>query len=98
MIQISVASTELNRITGNAKNGGKPYDLSFQEVWAHTYTREGVKNPYPEKLEIILDKDKDGTVIFYPVGEYQLHPSSLYIRDGKLAVAPRLIALKAKAA
>lgn len=91
MIQISVKSTEVRNQSGNAKASGKPYSLNFQTVYAHTYDRDGKPNPYPEKVEIILEKDQAGSALFYPVGEYTLAPQSLYVdRSGDLKVSPRL--------
>lgn len=95
MIQVSVTSTEVRNQSGNAKATGKPYSLNFQTAWAHTFDKNGVKNPYPEKIEIILDKDKDGAAIYYPVGEYVLGQSSVYVdRSGNLAISPRLVPFK----
>ena len=97
MIQVSVTSTEVRNQSGNAKATGKPYSLNFQTVWVHTYGRDGQKLPYPEKTDIILDKDKDGAALYYPVGEYIVAPSSIYVdRGGNLAIAPRLQAIKAQ--
>lgn len=99
MIQVSVTSTEVRNQRGVAKASGKAYDINFQTVWFHTFDRAGNKNPYPEKSEIILEKDSQGAALFWPAGEYTLAPSSLYVdRSGSLAVAPRLIALKPKSA
>lgn len=98
MIQVSVTSTEVRNQRGIAKASGKQYDINFQTVWFHTHDKQGNKNPYPEKSEIILEKDANGAALFWPVGEYTLAPSSLYIdRSGNLAVAPRLVSLKPKA-
>ena len=95
MIQVSVTSTEVRNQSGNAKASGKPYSLNFQTVWVHTHDKTGKKNPYPEKTEIILDKNEQGAALFYPVGEYTLAPESIYVdRSGNLAVAPRLVAIK----
>ena len=95
MIQVSVTSTDVRNQSGNAKATGKPYSLNFQTVWMHTFAKDGSKNPYPEKVEIILDKDQQGAALFHPVGEYQLHPSSSYVdRNGNVAVAPRLVPLR----
>lgn len=95
MIQVSVTSTEVRTQSGNAKATGKPYSLNFQTVWFHTCDRTGQKLPYPEKAEIILEKDADGAALFHPVGEYTLAPSSLYIdRNGNLAISPRLTPLQ----
>ncbi|MBX9726050.1 MAG: hypothetical protein K2X09_02185 [Rickettsiales bacterium] len=95
MIQVSVTSTEVRNQSGNAKASGKAYSLNFQTVWFHTFDRNGNKNPYPEKSEIILEKAQDGAPLFYPVGEYTLAPQSIYIdRTGNVAVAPRLVPVK----
>lgn len=95
MIRISVTSTEVRNQSGNAKATGKPYSLNFQTVWLHLIDRNGNADPYPTKVEIILDKDKDGAALFYPAGDYQLHPSSIYVdRTGNVAVAPRLLAVQ----
>lgn len=94
MIKITVTSAAVRRQQGVSKGTGKPYDMSFQTVWMHTYARDGQPNPYPEKVEVILDKDQDGAALFYAPGEYQLHPSSIYVdQRGNVAVAPRLVAL-----
>jgi hypothetical protein len=99
MIQVSVTSTEVRNQRGTAKASGKAYDLNFQTVWFHTFDRNGSKNPYPEKSEIILEKNEQGAPLFWPIGEYTLAPSSVYVdRNGSLAISPRLIALKPKAA
>ena len=96
MIQVSVTSTEVRNQSGTAKATGKPYSLNFQTAWFHTVDRQGVKNPYPEKAEIILEKNEQGAALFYPVGEYTLAPQSVYVdRSGNLAIAPRLVPLKA---
>ena len=99
MIQISVKSTEVRNQRGTGQKSGKAYDLNFQTVWCHTSDRSGNPNPYPEKVEIILEKNDQGQALFYPVGEYILAASSFYVdRSGNLAIAPRLTPLKPKAA
>lgn len=99
MIQVSVTSTEVRNQRGTAKASGKAYDLNFQTVWFHTYDRQGNKNPYPEKAEIILEKNEQGQALFWPIGEYTLAPSSVYVdRSGNLAIVPRLVSIKPKAA
>lgn len=98
MIQISVKSTDVRNQRGTAKASGKAYDINFQTVWAHTSDRNGNPNPYPEKVEIILDKNEQGAALFYPVGEYTLAPNSIYVdRSGNLSITPRLLPLKPKA-
>lgn len=95
MIKVTVTSPDVRNMSGNAKTSGKPYSLNFQTVWLHTFDKQGNPNPYPEKVEIILEKDQSGAALFYPVGEYIMHPSSIYVdRLGNVAVAPRLSAVK----
>lgn len=95
MIKVSVTSTEVRNQSGNAKATGKPYSLDFQTVWVHTYDRAGNLLPYPEKVEIILEKDKTGAALYYTPGEYILAPSAVYVdRNGSLAISPRLVAAK----
>lgn len=97
MIQISVKSTEVRNQSGNAKASGKPYSLNFQTVYVHTFDRNGKPNPYPEKVEIILEKDDNGAALYHQLGEYTLAPQSLYVdRSGNLAISPRLVKLNPK--
>lgn len=99
MIQISVKSTEVRNQRGTAKASGKPYDMNFQTVWAHTSDRNGNPNPYPEKVEVVLEKNDQGQALFYPLGEYTLSPSSVYVdRGGNLTISPKLVAFKPKPA
>lgn len=99
MIKVSVTSTEVRTQSGNAKATGKPYSLAFQTVWMHTHDRTGKPNPYPEKVEIILEKNEQGAPLFYPAGDYTLAPESVYVnRNGDLSLSPRLVALKPAAA
>lgn len=92
MIKVSVTSTEVRNQSGNSKATGNPYSINFQTVWVHTTDKQGNLNPYPEKVEIILDKNKEGQVLFYPVGDYLLGLNSIYVdRSGNLAVSPKLV-------
>ena len=94
MIKVSVTSTDVRNQSGNVKATGKPYSLNFQTVWMHTYDRSGKLNPFPEKVEIILEKNEQGAALFYPVGDYTLSPESVYVsRNGDLSISPRLIPL-----
>lgn len=98
MIKVSVTSTEVRNQTGHAKATGKAYSLNFQTAWFHTVDRHGIVLPFPEKAEIILEKNEQGAALFYPAGEYTLAPWSFYIdRSGNLAVSPKLVTLKPKA-
>lgn len=94
MIKVQITSTNVRRMQGNAKATGKPYDMSFQDAWMFLTDRDGKPDPYPTKVEVNLPKDKDGAALFYPEGNYQLHPSSVYVDNGgRLALSPRLVAL-----
>lgn len=95
MIQVSVKSTEPRNQRGNAAKTGKPYNMYFQECWAFTVDRNGNPSPYPVKSELILDVDDQGRPMIYPVGDYTLAQSSVYIdRNGSWAIFPRLVPLK----
>lgn len=95
MIKVTVAQSTVKELSGVGKTSGKPYAMRIQSGYAHTVDKDGNVPPYPEKIEMILDKDQPS----YPVGEYQLHPSSVYVdRDGRLAISPRLAPLARKAA
>lgn len=99
MIKVQITSTAVRRMQGNAKETGKAYDMSFQDVWLFLTDRDGKADPYPTKYELMLPKDKDGAALYYAEGNYQLHPSSVYIdQKGRLALSPRLVALTAPAA
>ena len=94
MIKVSVTSTEVRNQSGNAKASGKPYSLNFQTCWVHTTDKQGNPNPYPEKVEIILEKNEQGQALFYTPGDYMLLPNSIYVdRNGNLSVSPKLGAL-----
>ncbi len=94
MIKVSVTSTDVRNQSGNVKATGKPYSLNFQTVWFHTFDRTGKPNPFPEKVEIILEKNEQGAALFYPAGDYTLAPESIYVsRNGDLSISPRLIPL-----
>ena len=97
MIKVSVPAVMTRNQAGIGKTSGKPYNMDFQTVYVHTIGKDGKPAPFPEKTEIILDKDTHGLPLSYGVGEYQLSPASIYVdRTGNLAVAPRLIPLNAR--
>lgn len=94
MIRFTVYNQPTRRMSGIGKTSQKPYDLTFQTVYAHTVDRDGVAPPVPEKLEVILEKDAQP----YAPGDYTLHPSAVYVdRDGKLQCSPRLVPVKVRA-
>lgn len=90
MIKITVPSLPVRKMSGVSK-ANKPYDLTFQTIYCHTADQTGAPLPFPEKVEIILEKEQAP----HAAGEYQLLPNSLFVdRDGRLAVAPKLTPLK----
>jgi hypothetical protein len=96
MIKVSVPSAVVRNQSGIGKTSGKAYNMDFQTVYLHTVGRDGKVAPFPEKVEIILDRNEQGQPLPYAPGEYQLHPSSVYVgRDGNPAVALRLAPLTA---
>lgn len=97
MIQVSVHSAALREQPYNDKKTGERKVLHFQTLWLHLIGRNGEAEPYPTKLEVIADVDqRNGMPTAYQPGKYSLHPSAIYIdRDNRLAVAPRLVAIKA---
>lgn len=64
--------------------------MRTQTAWAHTHSRNGNLNAYPERITINLE---DGQAP-YPIGNYQIAPSSLYVGDfgrlslGRLVLSP----------
>lgn len=94
MIKFTVPALPIRNMKGIGKTSGKPYDMNFQTVYAHTSDQSGQPLPFPEKTEIILPTDKPNG---YPPGMYTLSPDSLYVgRNGNLEVAPKLVALAVK--
>lgn len=92
MLKVTVPTVQIRNMSGIGKTSQKAYNMDFQTVYIHTVGRDGKPAPFPEKLEIILEKSEQGAPISYAIGEYQLHPSSVYVdRQGNLAVAPRLM-------
>jgi hypothetical protein len=96
MIKVTVLDTPIRNMKGVGKTSGKPYDLDFQTIWLHTVSPDGTVSPFPEKTEIILDRDQlTGKTAPYPAGEYTLHPSSIRLgQSGNPEVALRLAPLK----
>lgn len=94
MIKVTVVSDKVRDFKGVGKASGKPFHMHMQEIWAHLYDKQGNLNPFPEKSEIKLDADERGNVQPYVPGEYQLHPTSLFMGQYGLEVAPKLIPLK----
>lgn len=99
MIKVSIHSTETRNVHGTSKTTGRPYNMTFQDAYFHTFGKDGKPAPYPQKVELILETAEDGAALFHPVGEYTFAPSSVYVdKNGKPAFSPRLVPLKPAAA
>lgn len=97
MLKIIVQSPEFVERQGISKTSGKPYHMASQIAWFHLFDKNGKPQPYPQRVELMLDRDPH-TQAFkpYAAGEYTLDPSSLYVdRMGGLRVAPRLSPVRA---
>lgn len=95
MIKFTILSEKTRENKGIAAKSGKPYHMYFQTAYAHTFDKSGEPNPFPEKVELVCEVDSaNGMVKTYAPGEYQLHPSSLYMGQYGLEVAPKLVPLK----
>jgi len=101
MLKITVVSPVAKVITWGDKGERKAGQMRVQEVYLHTIAEDGTPAPFPEKTEIVLNRarvDVHGEITTpeqapYAPGEYQLHPSSVYIdRAGKLGLSLRLVA------
>lgn len=91
-IRIIVKSTAVEAVNINTPRGAMT--LRKQQAYAVTVDRQGNVAPYPERIELTLPKDQAEA---YPVGEYQLHPSSFYVgKFSKLECSPRLAPIPAR--
>lgn len=88
MIKIVVSSPEIVERKGVAKVSGKDYHLRIQTAHAFTVSPDGVMAEFPDKFEILLDKDQNP----FPRGNYTLSPSAVFVsREGRMEIRPRLI-------
>lgn len=94
MIRIEIKDQTVSTRNGNTR--GRDWTIRSQDAWAHTHSRNGNLNPYPEKISINLE---DGQAPYAP-GHYTLAPQSLYVGDfGRLSLGrPVLSPVQAKAA
>lgn len=93
MIAIKILSPEAKSIEWGAKPGREAGSMRVQEAWFFTVDRDGKAAPFPEKVEVVLDRATDSRPAQppYAPGDYTLHPSAIYVdRNGRLAIAPRL--------
>jgi len=83
MIKVEIESSEVREYSGHSKSTGKAYHLRIQSGYAFIVGSDGKPAKYPERFEFILDADQAP----YPAGLYQLHPSAIRVRDGRLTLA-----------
>lgn len=95
MIRIDIKTTDLRQVPFTYKNGpkaGKPGLMHKQEAWAHTFDDSGKPHPYPQRISIDIDVEHQQAA--WPVGSYQVSPSSLYVGKygdlvlGRLVLSP----------
>lgn len=99
MIKVTIVQSALRTMSGVGKTSGKPYSLAFQDAYFHTIDKDGVAAPFPQKVEIFAPKDERGNPAAYAPGDYVLAPSSITVgRDGRLAIDPVLMPIKAAVA
>lgn len=92
MLKVTVASPALDHIQGLAKLSGKPYSMFKQTVYYHIVDKNGVEELYPEKGNLLVEKDAVGNGIPYAPGIYFVHPSSFRLdRNGGLEIGTRLV-------
>jgi len=87
VIRIEIKSAKVNVKSGTAKASGKPYTIKTQEGYAHTVDREGKPRPYPQQIEIALEKEQEP---FAP-GVYTIGPATLYVGDYNRLMLGRLV-------
>ena len=93
MIRIEIRSSEVKVKSGVARNSGKPYEIRSQEGYAHTVDKDGKARPYPQQIEVPLEKDQ---AAFGP-GSYAIAPGSLYVGEYNRLMLGRLLLVPLKA-
>lgn len=101
MIRIDVKSTDIRQVPFTYKSGprvGNRGIMHKQSAWAYTFDESGAPHPYPQRIEIDVDVEHGQSA--FPVGSYQVLPSSLYVGKygdlqlGRLRLAPLAQAVK----
>ncbi len=99
MLKVTVVSQAVRIQPYTDKKTNEPKTLPFQTAYVFTVDDEGKPGLYPEKIEFIPPRDPAGHSAPYAPGDYQLHPSAVFIdRNGRLAAQMRLTPLKQRAA
>ncbi len=88
MIKIVISSPSIVERKGVSKTTNKDYHLRIQTGHAFGVDTDGVIGEFPDKFEILLDKDQTP----YAKGVYTLSPSAVFVsREGRLDIRPRLM-------
>lgn len=88
-LRIEIKHPSFTEISGTSK-AGNPYTMRKQPGYAYTYDKAGMPNPYPELIEINLEKDQPA----FPVGFYTVSDSCFFVGDihqlsiGRLVLTP----------
>jgi Helix-destabilising protein len=81
MLKILVGSPAVDVIAYTDKKG-QPAQLRKQTAYATVIDAEGNPGMFPEKFGFLLNREQAP----FAKGEYQLHPSSFEVTDGKLVL------------
>lgn len=73
MIYVEIKNATVNTRTNPPESATK-WTIHEQQGWAHLYDRDGSKRPFPELINIRIDKPDQA----YPLGVYMLQPQSIY--------------------
>lgn len=92
-IRIEIPSVDYQTRKKKPENGGGVFYL--QEAWVHTTDRDGKLQQYPQRIDLFVDVDDSGKPMPYPQGDYKPHPSSFYVKQGRLNMFLRLQPIKA---
>lgn len=80
MIKIEVRSADLRQIPFTYKSGqkaGQAGTMHKQEAWAFLVDSDGKPQPYPQRINIEIDVAQKQAA--WPVGVYQLAPSTVFV-------------------
>lgn len=85
MLKVEITDPAVNVRSGTGPRGA--WQSREQTAWVFLFERNGNPQPHPQRMILRLDESQQG----YPVGKYELDPSSFYLGDfGRLNVFARL--------
>lgn len=91
MYRVQIVDIETRTIEYTDK-AGETAAFTLQTCYIWLVGKNGKPAPYPEKLDVAVERDDKGNPRPpLPPGEYTLAPSSVYVdQRGRLAIQPRL--------